>query len=193
MRIAPRGIELVGVAQTVLRDTIAPHIPAQARPALHDVEAALALAADKLRCDLPVSRAEVATLETARTALRTTLLVQLPKERQYDARLVAKVIAIATNVLVNGSDLDRQERDRAAVLFDQAPPQGTASLENGELARLYVRLCADIRAGRTDPGSPRYAITYAHLCRITREAVGESNPSYLQRAPTAAPARTHVP
>ncbi len=189
MRILPKGLELLAVARGVLRERIAPHIPAEAQSSLRGVEAALALAADMLERELPIGRDDLPVLETARAALRTTLLRQLPKERQYDARLVAKAIAIATNELVNGTALDHEELKAAKALVGETLQPGGAATDGGaNLASVYARLCADIRAGQTDPGSPRYGETYAHLWAITRQAVGESNPAYFHRGTAEAAA-----
>jgi hypothetical protein len=181
MRIRPTGFELLSAAQTVLRESVVPETPAHELPTAHRIEAALALAAHKLRHELPAQREDLEKLEAARAALRNDLLAQLPKHRQYDARLIAKAIAIAANELANGNAPERDELERLAELMHEAPQSAaTARDVKRKLAALYARLCADIRAGRCDPGSARFAATYAHLRAITRQAVGESNPAYLK-------------
>jgi hypothetical protein len=181
MRIQPTGRELVFAAQAVLRDSVLPETPAHELPTVHRIEAALALAAHKLAHELPALREDLEKLEAARAALRNDLLAQLPKHRQYDARLIAKAIAIAANELANGNAAELDELERLAELMHEAPQSApTARDVQRKLAALYVRLSADIRAGRCDPGSARYAATCAHLREITRQAVGESNPAYLK-------------
>jgi len=181
MRIRPTGCELMSAAQTVLRERVLPDTPTHELPTVHRIEAALALAAHKLAHELPAHREDLEKLEAARAALRNNLLAQLPKHRQYDARLIAKAMAIAANELANGSATERDELDRLAELMHE-PPQSvpTAAEVQRTLAALYARLSADIRAGRCDPGTARYAATCAHLRAITRQAVGESNPAYLK-------------
>jgi hypothetical protein len=186
MRIPPAGDELLSAARTVLRESVLPHIAAGERQMVLEIDAALALAAHKLAHELRADREDLEKLEAARAALRNRLLPQLPKHRQYDARLIAKAIAIAANELANGNAPERDELDRLAALLHETPePAPTARGVRAELALLYARLSADIRAGRCDPGSARYAPTYAHLREITRQAVAESNPAYLKNSASA--------
>jgi hypothetical protein len=188
MRIRPTGNELVPAAQAVLEASIAPQIPAAEQRGLHDVEAALALALRVLESDAPPRRDDLERLQSARARLRTEILARLPKKTQYDARLVAKVLSIATNQLAEGLAPERAELDRLASLLNEtAPAQVSATEVRGRLALLSAQLCADIRAGRADPGTAPYAATYAHLRETTRQAVSESNPAYLQHR--ANPAR----
>jgi hypothetical protein len=182
MRTRPTGTELLPVAQTVLRESIVPYVGAGEIAAVHDVAAALALAARTLDCEQPAGRVELEMLKTARATLRRCVLDRLPKERQYDARLVAKVIAIATSEIENGNAPERDELDRLAHLLREAPQaDGTARDVHRRLTQLYERLSADIRAGQIDHGGLRYGLTYAHLCKIARQAVSESNPAYLEQ------------
>lgn len=190
MRIAPTGSELLSVARTVLRESLQPYIAAGGKLALREVESAIELAVHKLANELPAAGDDLALLQAARTTLRTTLLEQLPKDRQYDARLVAKVMAIASNELANGDAFERDELERLAALLDEAAQTAGSprDVQRG-LALLGARLSADIRSGRCDPGSARYRPTYAHLCASARQAVSESNPAYLKHRASSAPNR----
>jgi hypothetical protein len=180
MRIRPTGSELLATARMVLREDVLPHVPSEGRPAIDAIESAMALAAHKLERELPAQGEDIAQLEAARAALRGTVLGLLPKNRQYDARLVAKAIAIATNELANGNAPERAEIDAVAVLLHETPQRAdTAQAVRRELGLLYARLSAAIRQGRADPGTPGYAATRAHLLGATRQALLESNPAYL--------------
>jgi hypothetical protein len=182
MRMEPTALGLLGTAVTVLNENIAPRLPLDEQPALRDIEAALARAGNKLARELPANADDFEALEQARFLLRGVVLDRLPKECQYDARLIAKVVAIATSELTNGSAPERVEFERAAALMGEAPPAAvTARDVHRELALLYARLSQDIRAGRTDPSTARHAPTLAHLREMTLQAVRESNPAYLRK------------
>jgi hypothetical protein len=181
MRIRPTGCELLSAARSVLRESILPHLPPDELPAGREIERAMTVAADELMHRRTAQSASVEMLDSARSTLREKLLRCLPKERQYDARLVAKAIAIATKELVNGDDHERGELDRLAMLM-QIPrsPGGDERDARAQLESQYARLAAEIRYGPMDPGTPRYCAIYAHLRDMTRQAVGESHPEYLQ-------------
>jgi hypothetical protein len=181
MRIRPTCSELLATAQVVLREEVLPCIPPEERPTIDSIESAMVLAAHKFERELPPEREDVAILETARAALRGKVLGLLPKARQYDARLVAKAIAIAANELANGNVPERDELERlAALLHEKLQPADTAHDVRKQLTLLYARLSAGIRHGRADPGTPGYAATRAHLIEITRQALLESNPAFLE-------------
>jgi hypothetical protein len=181
MRIRPTGYDLLSAARRVLREAVLPHVPADERQTIGTIDAAMAFAAHKLERELPPQPEDLDRLKAARAALRGNVLAQLPKSHQYDARLVAKAVAIATNELANGNAAERDELDRLAALLHDGPQEpGAARDVRQRLALLYARLAVDIRQGRADPGSPRFSATHAHLLDVTRQALRESNPAYLE-------------
>jgi hypothetical protein len=184
MRIRPTGYELLATACTVLREHLLPCVPPGEQQTVRDIEHAMVLAARNLELDRPAGPEDLELLNAARAVLRGKLLGQLPADRRYDARLVAKTIAIATSELANGTQPERAELDALAALLHETPQSdGTA---RRQLAMSYERLCADIRSGSTDPGTARYPATLAHLRAITLRALGESNPGYLSSHPRPA-------
>ncbi|MBD5657333.1 MAG: hypothetical protein IAI50_19450, partial [Candidatus Eremiobacteraeota bacterium] len=118
MRIRPSGVELLRAARVVMGAAIAPHLADDRRAALGTIERAMALAEDRLTRDVEASGTEIAELENARVAMRRDVLEALPEERRYDARLVAKAIAVATRVLANGHGPERRECERLVALRD---------------------------------------------------------------------------
>jgi hypothetical protein len=187
MRIRPAGYELLATACTVLREHLLPYVPPGEQQTVRDIGHAMVLAARNLELDRPAGPEDLELLNAARAALRGKLLGQLPADRQYDARLVAKTIAIATSELANGTQPERAELDALAALLHETPQSdGTAGEVRRQLAVSYERLSADIRRGSTDPGTARYPATLAHLRTITLRALGESNPGYLSSHPRPA-------
>jgi hypothetical protein len=184
MRIRPDGLELVRAARTAIETAIAPHIAPDKRDTLHAIARAMALAEERLARDAEASAADLAALEEARAAMRGEVLEALPQERQYDARLIAKAIAVATRQLANGHLTERREYERLAALLD-APAAADADPAQirCSLPALNERLGTRIRAGEADMGTTSYAATLAHLEAITDEALSESNPTY-RRPPT---------
>ncbi|MGD0472046.1 MAG: DUF6285 domain-containing protein [Candidatus Velthaea sp.] len=181
MRTRPTGSELLSTAQTVVRDEILPHVPSEERATVLAIQTAMRLAARRLDLGDAPSAEELEQLEAARGALRGKLLEYLPQARQYSARLAAKAIAIAKNELVYGSAPEREELDRLTRLLGEKPHLASTARDVHEgLRQLYVRLADDIRAGQADPGTPAWALTRAHLDRMTRQALNESNPAYLK-------------
>jgi len=186
MRIAPTGAELLTAAQSLLRERLLPRAPEDARHVLCAINRTMAEAAQALGISRQARPEDLARLDDSRVVLREDLLSRLPAERRYDARLVAKAIAIATAELAHGDAFERSELTALADLVGEAAPAANASGPAREmLSRLSARLCAEIRAGRVDPGSVHYAATYRHLCETTRHALSESHPAYLQAAATA--------
>jgi Domain of unknown function (DUF6285) len=187
MRIRPAGYELLATACTVLREHLLPYVPPGEQQTVRDIGHAMVLAARNLELDRPAGPEDLELLNAARAALRGKLLGQLPADRQYDARLVAKTIAIATSELANGTQPERAELDALAALLHETPQSdGTAGEVRRQLAMSYEGLSADIRRGSTDPGTARYPATLAHLRTITLRTLGESNPGYLSSHPRPA-------
>ena len=186
MRIRPDGVELLRAARAVIDTAIAPHIAPGRRDALREIEQAMALAEDRLARDVDASVADLAALDIARATMRGAMHEALPEERRYDARLVAKAIAVATRQLANGHLPERREYERLAALLG-APALADVSPHECRCAlpALNERLGARIRLGEADMGTTSYAATLAHLEAITNEALSESNPTY--RRPTPGP------
>lgn len=183
MRIRPHGVELLRAARVVIDAAIAPHLSEDRRDTLHAIDRAMALAEDRIARDVGASAAEIADLERARSTMRDGILEALPPERRYDARLVAKAIAVATRQLANGSLPERREYERLAALLGVPTDAGAGAHEiRCSLASLNERLATRILAGEADVGEAAYFPTLAHLEAVTNEALSESNPTYLRRA-----------
>jgi hypothetical protein len=101
-------------------------------------------------------------LAVAREVLRRELLPLLPKEKAYDALMVANAMGIAERQLRQGEEPMRQEREALAGLL----------AGSGDLAALNREFARRIRAGDFD--------TNADAARILRESV-------LQRLRESAP------
>lgn len=188
MRIRPGGVELLRAARVVLDATIAPQLGDGHRAALGAIERAITLAEMRLTRGLEASAADLAALENARVAMRGEVFEALHESCRYDARLVAKAIAVAAKELANGHVSERREYERLAALlgvetFARASPREIRCL----LPSLNERLVARIRAGEADVGTTTYATTLRHLEAITREALSESNPTYRRRTAEAEP------
>jgi Domain of unknown function (DUF6285) len=109
-------------------------------------------------------------LETARTALRQSIVPFLTGPAHYQALMVARAMAIAARQLEVGEGPEEAARARLASLYD-AP---AATLE--ELER---RLGADLRRGAFDePGAKRDAV-FRHLWETTQAMAAECCPKAL--------------
>ncbi len=180
MRIRPGGAELLSAARLTLRERIVPALPHDRLERIASIERAMAVGEERLgHPHVAASEAELNALEDARLAMRDTILHALPAGRRYDARLVAKAIAIARSQLSNGNAGEAREAERLAALLGVPAAALDRPDEVGcTLAALNAQLAARIRSGAADAGSPAHAATLAHLEAITREALSESNPSY---------------
>ena len=188
MRIRPTGYELLATARTVLRECLLPQADDDDRQALCAIARTMAIAGHELEFEQPARRDDVEMLEAARALLREKLLGRLPESRRYDTRLVAKAIAVATAELADGEAFARAELAGLAALLGEPPKAARTPHDvHAQAVPLSARLCAQIRAGDFDPGSPRYAATYAHLREATRQALLVSHPAYLEAH--AGPAR----
>jgi len=107
-------------------------------------------------------------LDFARVALLRELAPLLPAERQHQATLIARAMAIAAREAAAG----------AAPLA--ACHRALAELcGEGDLDTLLRRLADAIRAGAYDaPGAPRDQVERV-LWAITLQKLSESNPDYL--------------
>ena len=184
MRVRPAGVELLQAAQSAIDGAIAPQLANDRRNVLRSIERAIALAEARLTRDEVASASELAALEDARAAMRGNVFEALPAERRYDARLIAKAIAIATRQLANGIVPERREYERlckllgAPAVANVRPPEVRSALPS-----LNERLCGRIRAGEADVGTASYAATLEHLEATTYEALSESSRPFYPLAP----------
>lgn len=190
MRIRPDGLELLQAARIVIETAIVPNLTYDLLAAARAIDGALAFAEQRLMRDEQPTQAELAELEEARATMRGKLLEALPQERRYDARLVAKAIAVAMRQLANGRTPDLYEYERLAALLDAAPLDAA---DPGDircaLAALNERLGARIRSGEADSGTNSHDATLAHLEAVTNEALSESNPAFPRRISSVEPPR----
>ena len=130
-----------------------------------------------------------ALLTTARRALLDDLLPLLPQERHYEALLVAMAMRIAIAEQDAGDPragdpragdpradddwLAQVDRDLAGLYGE-----GGRGQAGGDVARLYRRFAADLRAGVFDAAGPRTAIAHAILRTVAHHKLLENNPKY---------------
>lgn len=119
-------------------------------------------------------------LALARAALLETLLPALPKEKQFEARLVANAMAIATRELTAGRAPLDADRAALAGLVGDSDSEITASHETRAeaLERLSWRVAAEIRSGRRDADPALYEV----LLRGVTWRLAEANPGALPEA-----------
>lgn len=107
-------------------------------------------------------------LDFARTALLRDLTPLLPAERQHEATLIARAMAIAAREAASGAAPLAACHAALAELYGE-----------GDLDTLLRRLTAAIRAGVYDAaGAPRDQVKRL-LWAITVQKLSESNPDYL--------------
>ena len=118
-------------------------------------------------------------LRLAHAALLDELLDALPRDRRYEARLVANAMAIAAHEQDAGKGPLLAEYEALAELFDEAaePKESGAEALEEALARLNWRLAAEIRGGRRDGAVQVHALLQA----TTRARLRESNPKALEQ------------
>jgi hypothetical protein len=195
MRLRPTGGELLAAARTVLRESLLPSTSSEDdRQALLAMARTMAVVENELEFEQPGRPDDLERLEAARVLLREKLLPRLPQDRRYDARLVAKAMAVAAAELRLGEALERTELAGLAALLDE-PPQPAADVLalRGQVAALGARFAGRIRGGGFDPGTSGHAAAVAHLRATTHGALAVSNPAYLKaRAPSTAPALPRV-
>lgn len=104
-------------------------------------------------------------LAIAREVLRRELLPLLPKDRQYDALMIANAMGIAERQLQAGDAPAQAEAEELRRLLG----------EEGDLACLNRRLAARIRAGACDHDP----VAQDLLWRMTLQRVRESAPRAL--------------
>ena len=104
-------------------------------------------------------------LAIAREVLRKELLPLLPKDRQYDALMIANAMGIA----------ERQLREGEAPAQVEAAQLGALLQAQGDLATLSRQLACEIRSGLLDESLPAQDL----LWRMTLQRVRESAPRAL--------------
>ena len=122
-----------------------------------------------------------ALLDFARAALRD-LAPLLPAERQREATLIARAMAIAAREAAAGD---------APLRACQAALAGL--LGEGDLDTLLRRMATAIRAGDYDAPSPRRAQVRRLLWAITIQKLRESNPEYLAASGLDQPSQNGSP
>ena len=126
---------------------------------------------------MPDQPTAVDLLRTARQTLLETLLPALPRERHYEARIIANAMAIAAREAEAGGDDLQAGLARVRELYDTDAQGIPGSDPETTLVELNRRLARDLRAGHmdTDIGSEVYAL----LLEQTRARLRISNPRHL--------------
>lgn len=119
-------------------------------------------------------------LATAEALLRERILPGLSGAQKTDALMIARAMAIAARQLCNGERPEQEELEALSGLVEHAG-DGGAELRPRLLAANRA-LCRAIRAGEADRGERRAEI-FAHLERVTRQKLAESNPRLLDKTP----------
>jgi hypothetical protein len=123
-----------------------------------------------------------ALLDFARAALLRDLAPLLPAERQHEAALIVRAIAIAAREAAAGDAPLRACQEALAELYGE-----------GDLDALLRRLAAAIRAGEYDAPSARRAQVRRLLWAITVQKLRESNPDYLTASGLGQPSQNGSP
>ena len=119
-------------------------------------------------------------LVEARRLLLDNLLVLLPPDRRYDARMIANAMAIAARELETGDEPVRVALRDLAALYDEPVDLGPAMAAlQQQLADLDRRLADDIRGGRFDAADPRRAAVRTYLRATALARLRVSNPKAL--------------
>ncbi len=118
-------------------------------------------------------------LRHARALLLGELLPRLPEDLRYQARLIAKALAIAAAEQTAGQGPLEAEADALAQLFGEArtPAAREAEAVEETLLRLNWRLAGEIRGAKRDGDAQVYAILRA----VMRARLREVNPELLEQ------------
>jgi hypothetical protein len=111
-------------------------------------------------------------LKMAQQELQDHVLGKLEGEAKYHALMAMRAIAIAEAELKDGSDADAAELKRIQALYDEPI---------GDLAAARLRLAADIRARRFEPGTPREVRLLDALTATTATRLRAVNIKYMVR------------
>ena len=112
-------------------------------------------------------------LQTARDALRETILPKLVDDGRYIALMIANALAIAERAL--SPELRGAEERALSALY------GTEALERDGVAALLRRLSSEIRQGRADGAGAQSERIHAALEALTHARVAITNPRALER------------
>lgn len=119
-------------------------------------------------------------LASAEALLREHLLPALQGSQKTDALMIARAMAIAARQLHNGERAEEEELESLRGLV------GTVDEPSADLRpRLLAanrQLCECIRSGQADDSETRRQV-FAHLQRVTRQKLAESNPRLLAARP----------
>lgn len=107
-------------------------------------------------------------LAIARDVLRKELLPLLPKDRQYDALMIANAMCIAERQLSAGETPQLTEQQALAALLDQ----------EGDLPALNRTLAAAIRAGRMDGNAEAWRLLWESTLQRVRESAPKALAAY---------------
>lgn len=124
----------------------------------------------------------VELLIVARKLLLEELLPLLPNDRRYDALMIANAMGIASRQSGFGNDFERQEHHDLEVLLGKTDTEDTPNRDSDDLVTLYRTLCARIRDGKFDPGTPDWAALHGFLQEVTVQRLRESAPKILETA-----------
>lgn len=118
-------------------------------------------------------------LAEAQRVLASRLLPRLPEEAHYEARMVARAMAIAERELAGGDAVLREELVAAATLYGEDElVEGDHAALAIRLEELNARLCTDIREGRFD-APERAQLLLMQLRRSTLARLRLSNPKAM--------------
>lgn len=107
-------------------------------------------------------------LAIAREVLRKELLPLLPKDKAYDALMIANAMSIAERQLRQGDVSQQAEKERLAVLLDS---------QSG-LADLNREFAARIRGGEFDDNASAKSLLWEATAQRVRESAPKALASY---------------
>jgi hypothetical protein len=120
-------------------------------------------------------------LEAALDLLRDEVLPALPTDKRHAALMIANAMGIAMRQLRNGDAPEQQELAALERILLARPGNDAAPMASDTQDRLLDlnrRLCLAIRQGHADALKPNDDVR-AHLLRVARHRIAESNPKYL--------------
>lgn len=109
-----------------------------------------------------------ALLAIARDVLRKELLPLLPKERAYEALMIANAMSIAEQQLRNGDAAGRAEHEALQGLLKQ----------DGDLAALNRVLAEKVRAGEMDGNPGVQQLLWSSVVQRVRESAPRALSAY---------------
>lgn len=109
-----------------------------------------------------------ALLAIARDVLRKELLPLLPKDRAYEALMIANAMSIAEQQLRSGDAAGRAEHEALRDMLEQ----------DGDLAALNRRLAEKVRAGDMDANVAAQQILWNSVVQRVRESAPRALAAY---------------